>query len=271
MNNIKRIYIEITNVCNLNCNFCIKNKREYKYMSLIEFRYIINKIKDITKYIYLHVQGEPLLHPNFKEILDICNEYNMYVNLTTNGTLLDKYLDIYKYKCIRKISISMHSFNEDNTNIINNIEILSNTLNDNQYLELRFWNKNNLSNTSIKLINTLNNKYELIDTSKLNSYMIKKNTYIHFDNLFVWPNISNNNNISGNCKGVKNMLCIVSNGDITPCCLDQDCNINIGNIYNDSIDNILNNNRYNNMINNFNNNKIIEQLCKQCTYRNRFN
>lgn len=68
MKKLKKIYIEITNICNLNCSFCSKNSRKKENMTLEEFKQILEKIKHRTESIYLHVTGEPLLHPNFEEI-----------------------------------------------------------------------------------------------------------------------------------------------------------------------------------------------------------
>ena len=41
MRRFKKVYIEITNVCNLSCNFCPKTKRKYKFMNKEEFSYIL--------------------------------------------------------------------------------------------------------------------------------------------------------------------------------------------------------------------------------------
>ena len=91
---LKRIYIEITNTCNLSCSFCIQNQRAPRRMSVQEFRHVIQEISPFTKYVYLHVLGEPLSHPNLKEFLNICEEFDLYVNLTTNGTLLKQARDV---------------------------------------------------------------------------------------------------------------------------------------------------------------------------------
>ena len=61
--NLKKIYLEITNGCNLNCDFCIKNSRPNKFMNDDEFKLILNKLKSHTDYLYFHLLGEPLLHP----------------------------------------------------------------------------------------------------------------------------------------------------------------------------------------------------------------
>ena len=52
----------------------------------------------------------------------------------------------------------------------------------------------------------------------------------------------------------------------TPCCLDSEGIINLGNIFNDNINEVLNSNRCINMINNFKNNKKVEELCKHCKF-----
>ena len=66
----KKVYIEITNNCNLNCDFCIKNQRKNKFMTKEEFNTILNKLEGITNYLYFHILGEPLLHPNITEFLE---------------------------------------------------------------------------------------------------------------------------------------------------------------------------------------------------------
>lgn len=98
----KKVYIEITNVCNLNCSFCIKDNRIRKSMSVYEFENILKKVDGYTDYIYLHVKGEPLIHNNLDEILSLTSRYNKYVNITTNGVFLKDKVDILKkYNNIR--------------------------------------------------------------------------------------------------------------------------------------------------------------------------
>ena len=106
-----KIYVEITNACNLNCSFCSKDNISKREMSPEEFNLVINKIKDYTDSIYLHVKGEPLLHSHFDEILDICDKHNIKVRITTNGTLLDKQKDVLLKHKINQINVSLHSEN----------------------------------------------------------------------------------------------------------------------------------------------------------------
>lgn len=62
----KKIYIEITNICNLKCKFCPETARKKKYMEAADFENIIQKIYKQTKLVCLHVKGEPLLHTRFR-------------------------------------------------------------------------------------------------------------------------------------------------------------------------------------------------------------
>lgn len=88
MKRFKKIYIEITNICNLNCEFCPKTQRQKTILTKEEFQHIIKEIQPYTDYVYFHVKGEPLLHPELGVFLDICKEYGLKVNITTNLSLI---------------------------------------------------------------------------------------------------------------------------------------------------------------------------------------
>lgn len=259
-----RIYIEITNICNLKCSFCPITTRNKEFMSVSNFEVVLSKIKNYTKHIYLHVKGEPLMHPNLDEILKLANAYDLNVNITTNARLLKDKIDILNNNKIRQINISLHSFNS-----VNEIkELLPNVDKLKCYVSLRLWN--NKDNTEIyKLLESYYNKK--IDLSS-NRFSLSDKVFLSIEKLFDWPDI-NNEIISeyGTCKGGKRQLAILVDGTIVPCCLDNEGIINLGNIFESSIQDILNTTRYKELINGFNNNKLNEELCKKCGYRNKFN
>ena len=108
----KKIYIEITNNCNLNCSFCSPIIKQRKNMTITQFEEILLKIKDYTDYIYLHVKGEPLLHPQIIEFIKLADKYDLKVNLTTNGVLFPKLAkELGTCKNLNKINFSLHSEN----------------------------------------------------------------------------------------------------------------------------------------------------------------
>ena len=125
MRRFKKIYIEITNICNLNCSFCPKNARLKRYMTVAEFDKITTDILPLTDTVCLHLMGEPLLHPNIEKIFEICKQKKLKIFLTTNGTLLKQNLDLLKMGYCDKIFISLHSY-EANTQVLSLDEYLEN-------------------------------------------------------------------------------------------------------------------------------------------------
>ena len=106
-----RMYLEITTCCNLSCSFCPGTKRPAAFLSPEDFRTLAAKLRPYGQYLYLHVMGEPLLHPQLPELLEICRALGFRATLTTNGTLLPKkQAALLDAPALRKVSISLHSF-----------------------------------------------------------------------------------------------------------------------------------------------------------------
>lgn len=251
-------------MCNLNCSFCSRDERSKKELSLDEFEDILSKINDYTDYLYLHVKGEPLLHSEFAGILSLCKKYNKKVNITTNGTLLNKQMDvILNSDVVRQINISMHSLK---TNDIEHILNCSKLLSDKGiYVVLRFWVYNDLQNN---LIDQINDYFNVKIDNNLDNVKIIDNIYINKDEEFIWPSLDNNCfRKIGTCLGLKTHIAILSNGTVIPCCLDSGGVINLGNIFNEDLEIILNKERTKNIINGFNNNKLCEELCQKCGFK----
>lgn len=274
----KRIYIEITNYCNMNCKFCPKTNRRLQDMEIENFKNIITKIKDYTNTIYLHVKGEPLLHVNLKEILEIAKQSNLDVVITTNGTMLKEKQEILENaKSIRQINISVHSF-EQNIKKQNNYldDVLNSVKNitaeNDIYISYRFWNIQNEDITkNEEQIQQICKSYniESYDELKTNNYLkLKEKQYINIDNVFEWPNLNNKEcSEYGYCYGLIDQLAILVDGTVVPCCLDQDGIINLGNILEESLENILNKEKTKEIVKGFKENKLHEELCKKCTFR----
>ena len=262
----KKVYIEITNNCNLNCDFCIKNTRPHKYMSIEDFKNILSKLNGYTKYLYFHILGEPLLHPKINEFIDIASK-NYKINITTNGYLIKNIID---NKHIRQLNISLHSYNEKYkislndymNNIFNTIDILR----EYTYISLRLWTKSKYSESILEMINKRYNTNLKINTLK-NNTTITKNIFISINEEFIWPDLNNSYyNEIGTCYALTSHIGILVDGTIVPCCLDSKGIINLGNIYKDNLNDIINSKRYQTMLNGFKNNKKCEELCKKCKF-----
>lgn len=261
----KKVYVEVTNRCNLSCDFCIKNKRETKNISLEEFNIILTKLKPYTKYLYLHILGEPLMHPKINELIDVAsNDFN--INITTNGYLIKK---IKNNGNIRQLNISLHSFDERYKmpleEYLNNIfGCIDNLINKKTYISLRLWVKTKNYN---QIIDCINKRYNCnVDLSN-GSYKIKDYLFVDTFREFIWPDLNNNYyNEKGKCYGLKTHIGILVDGTIVPCCLDSAGVINLGNIYKEELDSVINKKRCHYMIEGFNNNIKKEELCKHCGF-----
>jgi len=282
MRKFKLIYIEITNMCNLNCSFCPKNNRPKKFMTVEEFDTITDEISPLTNTICLHLMGEPLLHPNIKEIFEICNKKNLKVYLTTNGTLIRKNLDLLKSGCAKRISVSLHSFEANNQTASLN-EYLENILfsckeiadNSRTFIEFRLWNGSNDKNTLNKnIIEKINKTFNtnILTENLQNKTSITDKIYINFADVFEWP--INTENQEGNsvkfCYGLRSHFGILCDGTVVACCLDNEGKLALGNIFESKILDILNGPRAQNIYKGFSDRNIEEEFCKTCTYANKF-
>ncbi len=273
----KKIYIEITNKCNLNCTFCSRTKKPFRELSIDEFKTIIDKIKDYTDYVYFHVQGEPLLHKNLKEFLDICEDNNIKVNITTNGTLINKYVEIFNSsKSLRQINISLHSDNNKD-NYLDEVFNSCKKISSNIYISYRIWNLNTLKPTKelVDVIDKLAEYYDLDEDTKNRlltdkSIKVDINRFVDKDNLFQWPDMNNSVETNGKCYGLNTHIGILSDGTVVPCCLDANGVINLGNIFKETLEDILNKKMSTEIVEGFKNNKAIHPLCRKCDFRERF-
>lgn len=270
----KYIYIEITNSCNLKCPFCpsatLSNRQ---FMNIEQFQQVIDNIKDYTKIVYLHILGEPLLHPLFKDFLRICKEANLEVRLTTNGSyLLSEAANIVEP--ISKINISLQSlinyskdrqqaFLEELTEFIHLIK--QRLVDKSLAIDFRLWNDKN-DVTTLKLNEMLRNYLsENIMNLDLAGLRISE------ADEFIWPDLSMPINQSTSiCLGGKTQMGILVDGTVVLCCLDYLGESNLGNIFHQSMEEILDSSKYQKIMEGFMAKQCYLPICKRCLYRDRF-
>lgn len=289
MKRFKKVYIEITNICNLSCNFCPKTGRKLEFSNEEKFRKIIEEVKEYTDYVYFHLMGEPLLNENLEKFLEICAENNLKVNITTNGTLLAKQKEVLlKAKSLRQVNISLHSFEANKVTkeleaYVGEVLSFINEAKSSIICSIRLWNMDN-SILNLKGKNTLNDDIIEMLEEGLNSQIdikeelkkkpgikICKTVYINSAEKFEWPNIDRDV-LSENafCYGLRDQMGILVDGTVVPCCLDSEGNIPLGNIFESSLDEILNSKRARELYDGFSNRKAVEELCKRCGYVTRY-
>lgn len=286
----KRIYVEIGNICNLRCSFCPPVKRAKRQMSAEEFEMICEKLKPHTDYILLHVMGEPLLHPNLGALLDIAEKYGFRVGITTNGTLLNRCSRVLidHSNVIHSISISLHSAEGNAQNVQHThsqipesylqtaISFAKQAAAKRIYIAFRLWNldsaegkganKNNLT-----IEDTLHHSFPEEWSKRYSGYRLAENIFLEYDGLFTWPTESHAVEAEeGFCHGATSQLAVLTDGTVVPCCLDCEGEIALGNLFHQSMEEILSSERLQEMRKGFQKRVFVEPLCRKCTYARRF-
>lgn len=289
MKRFKKVYIEITNICNLSCEFCPKTKRTLMYSNPEKFESILKAVKPYTDYIYLHLMGEPTLHPELETFLALSKREGLKVNLTTNGTLLKKVEPILlEAKSLRQVNISLHSFesNEKKTDIEAYLEdVISFVLKavdmTNIICSIRLWN---MDDENLKGKNELNAyilnrlqeglKAEVVIKEALKEkkgIKLRKQVYLNMAKKFEWPDRDKETlEEEVFCYGLRDQIGILVDGTVVPCCLDSEGSINLGNIFETPLETILESPRAKALYEGFSNRRAVEELCKKCGYANRY-
>jgi len=284
----QKAYIEISNICNYQCSFCPELSREKRKMSLSEFSQVLSEVNPLVDYVCLHLMGEPLAHPHFKEIIEECNHQKVKLNLTTNGSLLHRYeKDFLCAPSIHRISFSLHSF-YSNRPLSELPQYLDRLLLWVEYalqkrpdliIDFRLWNLDTPSMSMEKnnlFIQKISDFFkspppQKIDVRHRKRKKIIPGLYYHFDTEFEWPSLDlPYQGSQGNCYGLKSHFGVLSDGRVVPCCLDKEAVIELGNIFDTPLEKILESQRSQNIIIGFQAGERRELLCQHCSFISRF-
>ncbi|MCT6923892.1 MULTISPECIES: radical SAM/SPASM domain-containing protein [Bacillales] len=289
MKTFKKVYIEITSVCNLACSFCPPTARAKGLIKVEQFNKILDEIRPHTKYIYLHVKGEPLLHPRIDQLLDAAHEKGFKVNITTNGTLIKKnFHKLLGKPALRQINFSLHSFDghegsENREKYLGDIlHFVREVQQHNVLISYRLWNlqKNEVSDVVARrnreTLEMLEQEYNLdylieerVEPGK--GIKIGRNIYLNQDHEFRWPSLLEPEDSSkGFCHALRSHAAILVDGTVVPCCLDGEGVINLGNVHETSFSDIVEGERANRLVEGFSRREAVEELCRKCGYRQKF-
>ena len=244
----------------------------------------------MTNEVVLHLLGEPLSHPDLGSILNSACEHQLPVNIVTNGLLLtgDR-VDLVLKSNVRQLSISLQSFsnnfpNQDPTNYVQRVKaFVDRALSErpDMYINLRFWD---LDGTAPDHTNHNHDMREVlskvfgfswgdvgIDVRRRKNHRLTGRLYLHFDSRFVWPSLNNEvQQTSGFCHALTGHFGIHADGTVVPCCLDHKADIPLGNVFMQSVDEILQSPRATAMRKGFKEGVLVEDLCRRCGFISRF-
>lgn len=271
-----KVYIEITNICNMSCSFCHGHKRSPRRMTREEFSLILNKLQGHTKYIYYHLMGEPLTHPCLTEFIKMAGECGYKSIITTNGTLLDKRGEGLIESGIHKINVSLHSFesgsDEDYERYVCNITDFAKKASDKGIIVvIRLWNKGFDEGRNARSLELIRNNIDGEWKENTRGIRIREKLFLEWGDRFEWPDREAEfygEKVS--CYGMRDQFGILCDGTVLPCCLDSDGIINLGNVFYEDLTAILNSKRATDIKKGFECRHATEDLCKRCGYAQRF-
>lgn len=282
MKRFRKIYLEISNICNLKCHFCPGTKRPLRRMSEEQMAKILPKLFPYTDYLYFHLMGEPLGHPELKRFLQMAKETGFKVILTTNGTLLSKKQEMLldPLALPHKVNISLHAF-EANDLAISFEDYLREALAFGKAAEgkmivvYRLWNQGGEDDKNDAILSKMKEVFSKEWVKEKHGIRIGEKIYVEHGDKFEWPDLSAEVQSHAEkektfCYGLRDQMGILCDGSVVPCCLDHEGDILLGNIFEDDLETILSSERATRIYQGFLQGKAPEELCRRCGYAGRF-
>lgn len=274
----KKAYYEITNVCNASCSFCPKTERAQHFVTDDEFLLVLEKLKGKIDYLYFHLMGEPLIHPHIAYFAEKARLFGFKVMITTNGILAGaRGISLISEGNVNKISISLHSYEANSFGsplcqyLDDCISLAEKCAEVGTVCALRLWNKGHLDELNCEIIKALKKHFTDEWLEQRTGYKLKEYVFLEFGEHFEWPD-ANSNSASCElfCHGLRNQIGILSDGTVVPCCLDSEGRISLGNIYGQTLEELLSSERAKAIYDGFSAHRPVEALCKSCGYAKRF-
>lgn len=269
---ITRCYLEITNHCNLNCVFCPKTDRKKHLMTLHEFDTLTDKLKGHVKFLYFHLMGEPFLHPLLPEFIQIARNKKFIPVLTTNGTLLSKRMEILD-SLPYKIQISLHSHEgnarKDLELYVNEVMTFAiQAVKRGCIIVLRLWNDGGHNRMNAAILQQIAMHQPQPWKIRKDGWKLTEHLFIENDNMFEWPDIEQEayNETEVFCYALRNQIGVLVDGTVVPCCLDHNGDLNLGNLFEDPLQDILSTPRAQAIYHGFTNHTAVEPFCQRCGY-----
>ena len=276
---LDRIYLEITNVCNLDCSFCHKTSRAKKLMDEAEFHTLLNKIERRSRYLFFHLMGEPTLHPLLPHFIEAARGKGFLPAITTNGSLLAEKGDVLLSALPYKISISLHApeanaaFSADGY-LEACVDFAKAAAAKGCIIALRLWNLGSGADNS-QILDFLHQAFpgEWRDVRGGSSQRLSTRVFLEWGERFAWPDPALppcDPDADLFCYGLRDQIGILADGTVVPCCLDADANLALGNLFASDLDDILASPRAKAIYDGFSRRRAVESLCRKCGYAKRF-
>ena len=277
MKRFNKIYLEISNVCNLSCAFCPGTKREKHIMTEGEFSSLMPRLRPYTDYLYFHLMGEPLLHPHLSRFLEIAGEHGFKVILTTNGTLLKKQQEILLASpALHKVNISLHAFEANDLSVpfeeyLHDCFAFGKAAEGQKLVVYRLWNNGGADALNRQILATMEQFFPAPWTDNRQGKRIGERIFLEYGDKFDWPDLTAPEGSERVfCYGLRDQIGVLCDGTVVPCCLDHEGDIALGNLHQEEMETILDTPRARAIYEGFTKKEAAEELCRKCGYARRF-
>lgn len=277
MKRFRKIYLEISNICNLQCSFCPGTMRAKKALSIQEFSILLPKLRPWTDFLYFHLMGEPLCHPQLKAFLRIAGEYGFKVILTTNGTLLHRHQEmLLEASALHKVNISLHAFEANDLNMpfsdyLAQCFRFGQSASGKKLVVYRLWNHGGKDERNQEIQSALERAFPNPWEPQRRGTRIADKVYLEHGDKFDWPDL---NAPEGShklfCYGLQDQIGVLCDGTVVPCCLDHEGDLALGNLFEEELADILASPRAQAIYKGFQGRQAAEELCRKCGYARRF-
>lgn len=273
----RKIYVEISNLCNLSCAFCPGTKRLPRRMTPEEFSLVAPKLRPYTDFLYFHLMGEPLCHPQLGDFLDIAHSHGFRVILTTNGTLLARQQALLlSSPALHKVNISLHAFEANDLAVpfeayLQDCFAFGQAAQGQKLVVYRLWNQGGADARNEEILKAMHTAFPGAWIPERHGTRIAYRTYLEYGDKFDWPDLQATEGSSHVfCYGLRDQLGILCDGTVVPCCLDHEGDLALGNIFRQELADILKTPRAKSIYDGFSRREATEELCRKCGYARKF-
>ena len=278
---IDKAFLEISNICNLHCSFCHGTKRTRRMLSVAEFETLTDRMAGQVKFLYFHLLGEPLLHPDFPHFVRRAWEKGFYPILTTNGSLLAKCGQTVLENLPYKISMSLHApaanaAFADPAYFDTCIDFAKQAAAKGCITVLRLWNIGGEGEGENDAILTkLHEAFpdEWAPSHRDSIRLSRDKVFLEWGEHFEWPDLDAEAVPADTdifCHALRDQFGVLCDGTVVPCCLDAEGTLALGNLFDTPLDEILASPRARAIYAGFTNRRATEPLCLRCDYARRF-
>lgn len=277
MKRFNKIYLEISNLCNLRCAFCPGTKRPGRRMTEAEFAALLPKLRPWTDHLYFHLMGEPLCHPLLGRFLDLAGEAGFRVILTTNGTLLPRMQDtLLSAPALHKVNISLHAFEANDLAVpfseyLRGCFAFGKAAEGQKIIAYRLWNRGGADALNGGILEAMAEFFPRPWAEERRGTRVGQKVYLEYGDKFDWPDLTAADH-GGRvfCYGLRDQLGVLCDGTVVPCCLDHEGDLALGSLFESDLDAILATPRARAIYEGFSNGRAAEELCRKCGYATRF-